>query len=350
MAGRLNAQVLRALVFAPALAGSLFAYTAALAQSTASQVLEGVVVTGRKQISTGGLAVQVRTAKDQSVVTQDFIKTQVGSTNFAQAINLLPGVTYSTEDPTGILSSDFRMHGFDGPHVSFTVDGTPLNDTGNYAIYPGEYIVSEAIDHITVNQGQTEVDSPTASSIGGTVNIVTKLPPETAGGQIKASGGSYDYARAYGEYDTGALGPTGVRSFFSGNYTYSDKYKGSGDIQRWGADGRIYQPLAGDDFISLSGTYVADRADFYESDSRSQFAKFGRSIDYNTQWAVPSVTPGGWPTASPHPPAPPRPRPARRPSRPASSRATMATTTSCTPIRWTSATYAVSRVGPCLTT
>ena len=286
------ARTLRRHAFLSALAGSLFAYSAALAQSTGSQTVEAVVVTGVRQVSTGGLAVQVRTAKDQSVVTQDFIKTQIGSSNFAQMINLLPGVTYSTEDPTGILSSDFRMHGFDGPHVSFTVDGTPVNDTGNYAIYPGEYLAAEVIDHITVNLGQTEVDSPTASAIGGTVNIVSKLPSETPQTLIKLAGGSYDYGRAFGEYDTGALGPTGVRSYLSVNYADSNKYKGAGDIQRWGLDGRVYQPLKGDDFVSAAFTYVQDRADFYESDSRAQFAQFGRSIDYNTQWAAPSVTPG----------------------------------------------------------
>ena len=201
------------------MAGSLFAYNAAFAQSTGSQTVEGVVVTAKRQISTGGLAVQVHEAKDQSVVTQDFIKTQVGSSNFAQLIDLLPGVSYSSEDPTGILSGDIRVHGFDGNHVSFTIDGTPINDTGNYAIFPGEYLAAEAIDHITVNQGQTEVDSPTASAIGGTINIVTKLPAATPETTVKLTGGSYDYGRAYGEYhDTGAIGPFGTRSFLGVNY------------------------------------------------------------------------------------------------------------------------------------
>jgi iron complex outermembrane recepter protein len=278
--------------FLSILAGSLFAYNAAFAQSTGSQTVEGVVVTAKRQISTGGLAVQVHEAKDQSVVTQDFIKTQVGSSNFAQLIDLLPGVSYSSEDPTGILSGDIRVHGFDGNHVSFTIDGTPINDTGNYAIFPGEYLAAEAIDHITVDLGQTEVDSPTASSVGGTVNIVTKLPSETPLTLLKASGGSYDYGRFYGEYDTGALGPTGIRSFLGVNYVDANKYHGNGDITRWGVDGRVYQPLAGDDFVSAAFTYASDRPDFYESSSRSQFAQFGKSIDFNTQWAIPSVTPG----------------------------------------------------------
>jgi len=277
----------------PALAGSIFAYSAACAQSTAGQQAEVVVTASHQARSTAGLAVQVQVPKDQSVVNQTYIRSQVGSSNFAQIINLLPGVSYSTEDPTGILSSDFRMHGFDGNHVSFTVDGTPLNDTGNYAIFPGEYTTAEAIDHVTVNIGQSEVDSPTASAIGGTVNIVTKLPPTTLGALVDGALGSYQYGRVYAEFDTGAFGPWGTRAFLSTNYADANKWKGNGKIERFGLDGRIFQPLgAGADFISAAFTYASNRPYFYESSSKAQFAQFGPNIDFNTQWAVPTATPG----------------------------------------------------------
>lgn len=263
----------------------------ALAQSTASQVAEVVVTTSKAQ-SAGGVALQTQVAKDQSIVTTQYIQTQVGSANATQLINLLPGVTYSTEDPTGLLSSDLRVHGFDGARVAITIDGTPVNDTGNYASYPGEYIPAEATDRITVNVGGAEVDAPTASSLGATINIVSKLPPTTTGFQGSIAGGSYDYTRAYGEVDTGEFTPWGTRAWFSTNYVNSDKYKGEGTLNRIGVDGKIYQPVGDNDFISLAYTYVKERSYFYESSSPSQFAQFGTSIDYNTQWAVPTVTPG----------------------------------------------------------
>ncbi len=247
----------------------------------------------RKPATADGLAVPVLAAKDQSVVTKDYIQDQVGSSNFAQLINLLPGVSYSTEDPTGILSSDFRMHGFDGAHVSFTFDGAPLNDTGNYAIFPGEYLPDEVLDHITVNMGQTEVDSPTASAIGGTVNMTTKLPDEEAGANASISGGSNSFRRFYGEVDSGPVGPTGFRSFLSVNLADAEKYKGLGNIAKYGIDGRIYQPLGKDkDFLSLAFTYAQDRTYFYENDTLAKFAQFGPQLDFNTQWQVPTMRPG----------------------------------------------------------
>ena len=269
------------------------AHSAAFAQTTGSQTaVSEVVVTAKKPSVAGGVGVPVTTAKDESIVTQAYIKHQVGSANFAQIIDTLPGVTYSTEDPTGVLSSDFRLHGVPGDHVSFTLDGTPLNDTGNYAIYPGEYTPSEVIDHVTVNIGQTEIDSPSASALGGTVNIVGKTPPTTFGAYGSAAGGSHDYKRGFAELDTGELGPFGTRSYFTLNYVDANKYKGEGDITGWGADGKVYQPLKGDDFVALAYTWQANRPYFYESDSLAQIAQFGRSIDYNTQWVVPTAING----------------------------------------------------------
>ncbi|WP_372782111.1 TonB-dependent receptor [Phenylobacterium sp.] len=282
----------RALCATTALASGLLLATSAFAQSTATQVQEVIVTGARGAPTTAGLAQQVQVAKDESVVTQDFIKNQVGSSNFAQLINLLPGVSYSSEDSTGILSGDFRMHGLDCNHLSVTIDGSPVNDTGNYACFPGEYLVGELTDHIKVDIGATDIDSPTASAVGGQVNIISKTPPDTFGVIGSISGGSYSYRRLYAEIDTGAIGPWGTRAYAAINGADVDKYKGGGDINRKGFDARIYQPLKGSDFISLAGSWVRNRPFFYFSASRAQLAQFGNDFDYNTMWAVPTIRPG----------------------------------------------------------
>ncbi len=264
---------------------------AAMAQSTGSQAVEVIIKGGPR--STGGLGVQTTQAKDQSIVNKDYISKEVGSANFAQDISLVPGVNYGNEDPTGILSSsEFRMHGFDGAHISVTVDGTPVNDTGNYAVFPGEYLTAEAIDHIVVNLGQTEVDSPTASAIGGTVNIISRVPDATPSVAGSVGIGSYDYKRMYAEVQTGAMGPTGIRTYLSFNSVAADKYKGGGGLQRWGIDGRVYQPLDNNGFLSAAFTWSNNRPDFYFSGSQTQLQQFGRDFDYNTQWAPETATPG----------------------------------------------------------
>jgi iron complex outermembrane receptor protein len=285
-------QLSRALCASSALATGLLLAGNALAQSTATQVQELVVTGSRAAPSMNGLAQQVQVAKDESVVTQAFIQTQIGSQNFATMINFLPGVSYSSEDPTGILSGDFRMHGLDCNHLSVTIDGSPVNDTGNYACFPGEYLVGELTDHVTVDIGATDVDSPTASAVGGQVNIISKVPTDHFGAIAKAEAGSYRYHRYYGELETGAIGPWGTKAYLSANYARADKWKGEGPIVRRGADARIYQPLGDKGFLSLAANWASNRPYFYFSASRSDLAKFGKNFDYNPVWVAPTVRPG----------------------------------------------------------
>ncbi len=232
----------------------------AYAQSTAGQAQEVIVTGARAARSTVGQAVQINDAKDEAIVTKEFIETQVPSANLAQLINMVPGVQYSTEDPAGFNSGDLRIHGFDGNHVAVVLDGVPLNDTGNYAVYPGEYVIGEQIERITVNVGSSDVDSPSASALGATINITTKVPPKTMGGFIKASGGSYGYGRVYTELDTGTIGPWGTTAMIGGEYGRADNFeRRPGDSERWNINGKIYQPLSGTDFISLSGLFTSER-------------------------------------------------------------------------------------------
>ena len=127
----------RALCATTALATSLLLASSALAQSTATQVQELVVTGAHGQPNIAGAITQVQEAKDESIVTHEYFERQQAGQNFAQLINQLPGVNYSTEDAGGNLSGDLRIHGFDGNHISVTIDGSPVNDTGNYAIFPG---------------------------------------------------------------------------------------------------------------------------------------------------------------------------------------------------------------------
>lgn len=285
----------RALCASTALATGLLLASSALAQSTATQVQELVVTGARGLPSVAGVITQVQEAKDESIVNHEFFERQRAGQNFAQLINLLPGVNYTSEDATGKLSGDLRIHGFDGAHISVLVDGVPVNDSGNYAIFPGEYLTTEVTDHMTVNMGATSVDSPTASAVGGTVDIVSKIPTKDRELIIQPTFGSNNWQRYYVEGDTGEVGPWGTRMYLSANYDKSDKWVGEGPLMKEGFDARIYQPLKGSDFVSLAASYVLEHNYFYQSASPAQFAQPGVSkstIDYNNQWAVPTARGG----------------------------------------------------------
>ena len=252
----------RLAVLLPVLAGSLLAYSAAMAQSTGSQEVESVVVTARRPASVDGLITLQEAPKTKSVITQAYISTQQPGQNVIQQLNQTPGLNFTNDDPYGMSGGGghLRLRGIDGSRISLLLDGVPLNDTGNYAIYAGELVDPEIVSQVNVNVGSTDVDSPTASAVGGLINIRTFTPTDTPQGFLNGTVGSYHYRRLSGLIDTGEFGPIGTKAWFEASDQSYDKYKGFGQFKKWQINGKVYQPLWRDgDFVAVAFLYDSQR-------------------------------------------------------------------------------------------
>ena len=252
----------RLAVLLPALAGSLFAYSAAMAQSTGSQEVEAVVVTAKRAANVDGLITLQEAPKTKSVITQAYISTQQPGQNVIQQLNQTPGLNFTNDDPYGMSGSGghLRLRGFDGSRISLLVDGVPLNDTGNYAIYAGELVDPEIVSQVNVNVGSTDVDSPTASAVGGLININTLTPTDRPQGFVNGTVGAYNYRRVSGLIQTGEFGPLGTKAWFEASDQAYDKFKGFGTFKKWQINGKVYQPLWHDgDFVAVAFLYDSQR-------------------------------------------------------------------------------------------
>lgn len=249
---------------------------AAFAQSTGTQEVEKVVVTGERS-GKGGVIVKEQRPKTRSTVTGAYLDKQGAGQTVFQSINLLPGVSFTNSDPYGSSGGNIRLRGFDGNRVSLTVDGIPLNDTGNYAIFTNQQVDPEYLDRVTVNTGTTDVDSPTASATGGTINVVTRKPYKDLTLSVNAAGGSYDYSRIVGIIDTGEY--NGASAFAGVSMQEYNKFKGPGSLEKVQGNARIYQKIGESSFISLIGHYNENRNNFYRNLSLADVASFGYSFD-----------------------------------------------------------------------
>jgi iron complex outermembrane recepter protein len=257
---------------------------AAYAQSTGTIDAEEIVVTGSRT-STGIQGVQVPDSpKARTVLSNELLRTQTPGQSILNAINIVPSVNFTSNDPFGSSGGNVRIRGFDGNRISFTWDGLPLNDTGNYAIFSNQSGDPEIVDSVNVNQGTTDVDSPTAASSGGTINYRTIKPSEEAGAMIVgAYGGTYSgrqYTRVFGKLETGDLFGTGIRAFITAASAKNDKFRGVGVIDKQQYNIRLYKEFDGDDFISIAGHYNQNRNSSYRALSLYQaqldFGKNGR--------------------------------------------------------------------------
>ena len=180
----MNTKLSRALCATTALATGLLLASQAFAQSTGTAVVEEMIVTG----STGpknfdGAIVAVEEPKSRATLTQEFISTRQPGATILETINLLPGVNFNNSDAFGSSGGDINIRGFDSQRIALLQDGVPLNDSGNYAIFPNQQLDSDLISSVTVNLGTTDVDSPTAAASGGTINYVTRVPQNEFGGR-----------------------------------------------------------------------------------------------------------------------------------------------------------------------
>lgn len=241
----------------------------AFAQSTGSidfNEEEAIVVTGTRASDVGGITAP-DTTKAKQVLGQEVIGRQNPGQTILDTINLVPGVSFQNNDAYGSSGGTLTIRGFTADRVSLTVDGIPLNDSGNYAIYSNQQFDPEIIGEVNVNLGTTDVDSPTASAAGGTVNYLTITPREELGGMVSASYGEFDFHRVFGLIETGNLTSFGTRAFISASKASNDNpFNNYGKVDKQQYNAKIYQPIGSNgDFVSLAGHYNQNRNNFFGS-------------------------------------------------------------------------------------
>ena len=242
--------------------------TPAFAQSTGSIDFDKeIVVTGARSSVQAVAGISAPdTAKSKAVLTSENIERQNPGQTILDTINQIPGVSFQNNDAYGSSGGTLNIRGFSSDRVSLTFDGVPLNDSGNYAIYSNQQVDPELIEQVNVNLGTTDVDSPTASAAGGTVNYRTKKPDHDLGALLSFSIGEYDFHRYFAKIETGDITSGGLRAYFSASKAVNDNpFNNYGKVNKQQYNMKIYQPLAGDDFISLSAHYNQNRNNFFGS-------------------------------------------------------------------------------------
>ncbi|MBY9066556.1 TonB-dependent receptor [Hyphomonas sp. WL0036] len=288
----------RSFLFGTGLTAACLSYAApALAQSTGTQVfedpmtLEAVVVQG-SATEASNVALE-EAAKARASITAAYLETQQPGQTVFESLNLLPGVTFSNNDAYGSSGGDLNIRGFDGSRISATFDGIPLNDTGNYALYTNQMLDPELITRATVNFGATDVDSPTASATGGTVNYVTKSPEdEMSVSSVFSIGADDDYRRYFVRLDSGEIGPYGTTAYATySNTSYNYFIEGKSKIDKEQFNAQIFQPIGQNgDYVRLMGHYNKNRNNFtyFYTVSRDEFDDgFKDTIDqYSLNYAI----------------------------------------------------------------
>ena len=225
------------------------------------------------------LAKDRKTPVAVSTLSKKEIVEELGSQDLPIILNSKPGV-HATQQGGGDGDSRISIRGFDQRNIGVMIDGVPVNDMENGAVYWSNWFGLDAItEQIQIQRGlgATKLAMP---SVGGTMNIIT----DNTGGkreiQVKQEYGSGDFLRTSMSYKSGTL-KNGWGVLFSGSYK-----QGNGWVDGLNTQGGFYylkvQKKINNHVVSFSGFGAPQQ---HGQRSYSQKTEFW-SADYATRLGV----------------------------------------------------------------
>lgn len=251
----------------------------ASAQTTpATTELGRITVTGEGDKLGTGLMVDEEAAKAKSTVTKAQLEKMRPTSNPFQALTLLPGVNTTSTDATGLFGGTLRVRGFNSDQMGFTVNGAPVNDSGNFAVFPQEYVDIENLCELYLTQGATDTEAPHVGASGGNVGLSNCGPLETARWRYSTSLGQLDFRRNYLRADTGRIGD--FKGFLSVSKAEVDKWRGLGGADRLHIDGGAEYQI-GNASLSASLLYNTAINNNFAGATLAQYEAGGYDQDYS---------------------------------------------------------------------
>jgi len=226
-----------------------------------------------------GLIVQEETPKARSSVSKAHLETLNPSSNPYQAIELLPGVNTFSYDATGLFGGGLRVRGANSDQMGFTINGAPVNDSGNFAVYPQEYTDTENLCEVFVTQGSTDTEAPHVGASGGNVGMVTCAPADKLGFRVSQSLGMLSFSKTFLRVDTGKFANDKAKAFISYTKAVADKFKGPGKADKEHID--LGAEFTASDSLFLSTSFLYNKAlnNNIRSLTYAQIAASGRGLD-----------------------------------------------------------------------
>ena len=246
-----------------------------------------IVIVGEGGKLGAGQMLNEDSVKGRSTVTKAATEKNLATGNPFQALALLPGVNTFSHDATGLFGGGMTVRGFGADQMGFTINGVPVNDSGNFAVYPQEYADQENLCTQTISQGNPDVESPHAGATGGNVGITSCDPEDKARFRFAQTLGGLKMSRTFIRADSGRFADNKVKVFASLSHTQADKWKGPGNAKKDHLDAAFRWDLDSDNTILGSVLYNKAINNNLYTMSVAQLNANGYSWDYS-----PTFTPG----------------------------------------------------------
>ena len=241
------------------------------------------VASNRTARSGGGGMMRLEVAPHAvQTITKDYINMRSPTSTPLDLVKNLPSLNIMTPDASGMQGGSIQSRGLTDLDMALMVDGAPAAA----AKYMTEDIDSENLDEVSVTPGSAARDLPVMSAAGGVMNSRTHLPSSKFGGMVDFSYGTNNLSREFIRLESGEIGQTGIKSFFSFSNTHDRSWMGAGINQRkhidfgvrkdWenGSNAHLFLSWNSEDFVIDN---YPTAAEFYKYKHTGQ--GYGRSAD-----------------------------------------------------------------------
>lgn len=166
---------------------------------TDASQLDEIIVVGKGVID---LADTRRTPIAVSTIRSADIKQKTGSADVTQAMVNTPSV-YVAGQSGGFGDSRITVRGFGQDNTAFLLNGQPINGMEDGLVYWSNWSgMSDIANGIQIQRGLGS-SKLAISSVGGTVNFVTKTTDKAEGGFVSAGVANDNYLKTTAAYSTG---------------------------------------------------------------------------------------------------------------------------------------------------
>lgn len=251
--------------------------TQAMAMADPGDSDVGTIGVQGKASAGGGYMVPEESIKGRSTVTKEALDKQTATGNAIDKLKYTPGLNISSEDNTGLSGFRFTMRGMNSDQVGMSVDGMPINDSGNYALYSNLLGDPENLDQIFVTQGASESDGPHIGSSGGNIGIVTLRPTKETGAFVKQIVGSNATRKTFARLNTGEV--NGLSNWLSASHTEGDMWRGSGAVRADKVEWNSFFDAGNGNTANLILKYHEQDNNSYSQLTKAQFQQNGRKYD-----------------------------------------------------------------------
>lgn len=244
-----------------------------------AQELEGVVVTGIMDV-----AKDRETPVAVSTIRASEIQEKLGAQEFPEILKSTPSV-YATKTGGGFGDGRINIRGFDSRNSAIMINGIPVNDMENGRVFWSNW--AGLSDVTTAMQVQRGLGSSklAISSVGGTINIITKSTELEEGGVVTLGGGNDGYLKTNVAYNTGKMDSGFAASILLGR-TAGDGYINGTEFQGFNYFiGLGYEPNERNNFqFILTGApqvHNQRTTSFFNTATIEDYLEYGKKYNYN---------------------------------------------------------------------